>query len=310
MVGAAINGFGHDRAMHWTDIARRQAGVIRRGQLAVAGLSRDQIGHLLRRRVLTRTAYRGVYRVAGAPRSPDSEAWAAVLGADAVLSHLSAAQWWDIPVEPDGMLHVVRRDRRRFTDVPGIRVHRTLLEPWAITTRFGLDLTTRVETLLDCLGWLPRSRARSLLDRAFQQAWLRPADIERRLDVQPGRWGNRALATLLRESQPGAEAESERRAQRLLRRAGICGWVGNLSLVLAGERFRVDIAFPDLKIAIEIDGWAFHRSKERRDRDNRKRNLLGRAGWIVLTFTWEDVVHHPDYFVDEVMSVVASRAAI
>jgi very-short-patch-repair endonuclease len=296
--------------MHWTDIARKQAGVIRRAQLGWAGLSGDQITHLLRTRVLTSTVFRGVYRVSGAPRGPDSEAWAAVLGAEAILSHVSAAQWWDLPVESDGKLHVIRRDRRRFTDVPGIRVHRTMLEPTAMTTRFSLDVTTKVETILDCLGSLPRPRSRSLLDRAFQQSWLAPADIERRLERQPGRWGNSALARLLRESQPGAEAESERRAQRLLGRAGVTGWVGNYPVVLAGQRFRIDIAFPELKVAIEIDGWAFHRSKERRDRDIRKLNLLARTGWTVLTFSWEDVTDRPEYFLEIVSSVLASRVAI
>jgi very-short-patch-repair endonuclease len=310
MAAGGPTSFGHHRAMHWTDIARRQAGVIRLSQLTSSGLSRHQTARMIRTRTLTPAGYRGVYRVGGAPRSPHSAAWAAVLGANAVLSHISAALWWDLPVESDGKLHVIRRDRKRFSDLADIRVHRTLLDPSAVTTRFGLEVTTKVETLLDCLGWLQRRTARSLLDRSFQQSWLRSADIERRLDEQPGRWGNRALAQLLRESQPGAEAESERRAQHLLRRAGIQGWVGNLAIALAGERFRIDIAFPALKIAIEIDGWAFHRTKERRDRDNRKRNLLAKAGWTVLTFTWEDIADHPDYFLGEVCSVLASRAAI
>ena len=244
------------------------------------------------------------------PANAANAAWTAVLAADAVLSHVSAAQWWDLPVESDGKVHVIRRDRRRFTDAPGIRVHRTLLDPGRITTRFGLDVTTKVETLLDCLGCLPRRDARSLLDRSIQQSWLTPTDIERRVREQPGRWGNRQLARLLRESRPGAEAESERRAQRLLRKAGIAGWVGNYALLVDGNRFRIDIAFPEAKIAIEIDGWAFHRTKERRDRDMRKLNLLTNAGWRVLTFSWEDIVDRPGYFIEVVTSVLASRAAM
>jgi very-short-patch-repair endonuclease len=164
--------------------------------------------------------------------------------------------------------------------------------------------------MLDTLGWLPLRDSRSLLDRAFQQKWIKPADIERRLEEQAGRWGNRRLAQLLRESVPGAEAESERRAQQLLRRAGIQGWEGNFPIVLAGNRFRIDIAFPELKIAIEIDGWAFHRTKKRRDRDNRKRNLLARTGWTVLTFSWEDIVDRPDYFLSSVAELLALRVAM
>jgi very-short-patch-repair endonuclease len=233
-----------------------------------------------------------------------------VLGSRAVLSYLSAAEWWQLPVPHDGRIHVTKHDRQRNAVHPLLKVHRTLLVPSAVTNRFCLPITTRTETLLDCLGWLQVRPARDLLDRAFQQRWLTPHDIDRRLDEQAGRWGNRQLARLLRESRPGAEAESERRGQKLLDQAGITGWVGNLPIVLGGERFRIDIAFAEQKVAIEIDGWAFHRDKERRDRDIRKANLLTQAGWRVLTFSWEDVNERPDYFIRAILSVLASRTAI
>jgi len=86
--------------------------------------------------------------------------------------------------------------------------------------------------------------------------------------------------------------------------------VGNYPVVISGSKFRIDIAFPDLKVAIEIDGWAFHRSKERRDQDMRKLNLLARTGWTVLTFGWEDIAERGDYFLELVQSVLGSRVAI
>ncbi|MGI8879411.1 MAG: hypothetical protein ACR2KJ_02660 [Jatrophihabitans sp.] len=79
---------------------------------------------------------------------------------------------------------------------------------------------------------------------------------------------------LPRDLRPGAEAESERLLQRLLDRAGIRGWTGNLAVVVEGRRFRLDIGFPDQRVAVEVDGWVFHRTKERRDADTRRDNLL------------------------------------
>jgi hypothetical protein len=76
-------------------------------------------------------------------------------------------------------------------------------------------------------------------------------------------------------------------------------------ILLFGEHFRIDIAFPQLNLAIEIDGWAFHRSKERRDRDIRKANGLTRTGWRVLTFNWDDVIDRPRYFIDAILEVWA-----
>jgi very-short-patch-repair endonuclease len=296
--------------MHWTDLARRQAGALRRSQLTTIGLTADRIDHMVRSRLLLRSAHRGVYRAAGAPDSPDCQAWLAVLGARAVLSYLSAAAWWDLPVEPDGRIHVTRHERQKFATHRRIRVHRTLLVASSTTMRYGLDVTTRTETLLDCLGWLRTGAARTLLDRAFQQSWLDRRDIERRLDEQAGRWGNRQLARLLRESRPGAEAESERRLQRLLDEARIGGWKGNHPVVIAGRRFRLDVAFPEHRLDVEVDGWAYHRSKERRDRDIERDNLLTQAGWRVLRFSWEDVAHRPDYVVATIRSVLVTQPAI
>src|SRR3954469_4105528 len=121
--------------MHWAYLARRQAGVVRRSQLLTLGLTRSRIHHMLRSGRLIRTEHSGVYRAAGAPDSADSAAWAAVLGARAVLSYLSAADWWELPVASDGRLHVTRHERRKFATHRGIRVHRTLLVPSAVTTR-------------------------------------------------------------------------------------------------------------------------------------------------------------------------------
>ena len=122
--------------------------------------------------------------------------------------------------------------------------------------------------------------------------------------------GNRQLARLLRESRPGAEAESERRLQRLLDEARIGGWKGNHPVVIAGRRFRLDVAFPEHRLDVEVDGWAYHRSKERRDRDIERDNLLTQAGWRVLRFSWEDVAHRPDYVVATIRSVLVTQPAI
>lgn len=296
--------------MHWTDIARRQAGIITSQQLLKAGVSRWKIETLREKRTLEVTGFRGVYRVGGSPATPDSAAWLAVLASKSVLSYLTAADRWEVPVQPDGRIHITRFDRVAFTRHPMIKVHRTLLVPSAVTDRGGLTITTRTETILDCLGWLPVAKARSLLDRSFQQHWLTPSDIQRRLDEQSGRWGNRQLDRLKRECDPKAESEAERRGQRLLRRGGITGWIANFPILLCGEAFRIDIAFPELKIAIEIDGWAFHRSKERKERDERKANALAQAGWTLLKFGWDDVQGEGEYFLSSIASVLQLRTAM
>ena len=281
-----------------------------RRQLLALGLTRHEVDGLLRRGVLQATPYRPAYRAGGAPQTGDAQAWLSVLGSGSVLSYLSAAQWWELPVPSDGRIHITRRERARFRAPASVCIHRTLLCPAAITERFGLPITAKRETILDCLGWLTLPASRSLLDRSFQQSWLTRDDICRRVDEQSGRWGNRRLVRLLRESRPGAEAESERLLHLILESAGITGWTPNLPVVLDGHRYRIDVAFADLKIAIEVEGWAFHRFREQRDHDLEKLNSLAAHGWTVLVFNWAHVKDDPDYVIRKVCSVLGARPAI
>jgi very-short-patch-repair endonuclease len=52
------------------------------------------------------------------------------------------------------------------------------------------------------------------------------------------------------------------------------------------RRFRIDIAFPSARLAIELDGWQFH-AKFKGDftRHTARQNLLVKHGWRVLRFT-------------------------
>jgi hypothetical protein len=72
-----------------------------------------------------------------------------------------------------------------------------------------------------------------------------------------------------------ADSAAERLLVRILRDAGITGWV----LGYPFGSWRIDLAFPARKVAIEVDGWAWHVDAERFRNDRRKQNALVRAGW-------------------------------
>jgi very-short-patch-repair endonuclease len=291
--------------VEWTDQARRQGGIISRPQLIRLGLSSAAINGMLYRNRLKKTHSVGVYRVPGAPHSADAACWTATLATKSPLSYLSAAELWDVPVPGDDKLHITRFDRQRLVWPPGVRIHRVLLDTEAVTERRGLAVTTRTETLLDCLGWLRIGDARTLADRAKQQQWLTAADIERRLEHQPGRWGNRQLKALLTTMRDGAHSEAERRLHRLLRSAGISGWQANLAVAVAGGRYEIDVAFTSQKLAVEVDGYGSHSGREAFQRDRTKTADLAAAGWTVLRFTWADLVDRPGYVIARITSLLA-----
>lgn len=48
--------------------------------------------------------------------------------------------------------------------------------------------------------------------------------------------------------------------------------------------YEVDLAFPEEKIAFEIDGKAFHSSTDQKDHDARKNKFLTNRGWTVKRY--------------------------
>lgn len=58
-----------------------------------------------------------------------------------------------------------------------------------------------------------------------------------------------------------------------------------------GSRFEVDVALPELRIAIEVDGWQYHgRFKKGFHRDRKKDRMLTLAGWRTLRFTYREIM--------------------
>jgi very-short-patch-repair endonuclease len=73
-------------------------------------------------------------------------------------------------------------------------------------------------------------------------------------------------------------------------------------------QFRIDLAFPAAKVAVEVDGWAWHVDAERFRADQRKGNMLTRAGWQLLRFTWHSLDGSPAEVVAEIAESLAPAA--
>ena len=112
-------------------------------------------------------------------------------------------------------------------------------------------------------------------------------------------------------SSPRAERgpEAERDAVRLLPAGRITGWTSNLPLDLPGfGRAVLDLAFPAHRVAVEIDGWAFHRDVDRFRRDGLRQNEVVIGGWRVIRVTWYDLQEDPHYLADVVRRALAAAA--
>lgn len=56
---------------------------------------------------------------------------------------------------------------------------------------------------------------------------------------------------------------------------------------------RPDLVDTDLRIVLEADSFTWHGGRARLARDARRYNALVLAGWLVLRFSWEDVMGEP-----------------
>ncbi len=93
---------------------------------------------------------------------------------------------------------------------------------------------------------------------------------------------------LLRKRLPGyepGESDLEMRVLRAIVGSNLPEPCQQHTVTLAGRRCRIDLAYPELKLAIEVDGWEHHRTRSAFDADRARENDLVAAGWRVLRFT-------------------------
>jgi very-short-patch-repair endonuclease len=69
--------------------------------------------------------------------------------------------------------------------------------------------------------------------------------------------------------------------------------------------FILDFAFPDAKLAIEVDGEHWHSSSKDRRRDRIKDKVLKKAGWEVIRFSENEVLSNCSGCVDKIERTVS-----
>ncbi|MEA2291007.1 MAG: hypothetical protein QOF17_27 [Solirubrobacteraceae bacterium] len=275
-------------------LASAQAGVVSRSQLLLLGLSPRAISWRVRVGRL-HSIHRGVYSVGHRVLGVEGRWMAAVLvcGADAVLSHASAAAAWDLrPAAAAIDVTVPLRCRVRR---PGIRSHRSgTLTADLVTAHRGIPVTTPARTLLDLAAIGVRGRPlERLLDRAELLRLVDFADVRAALDRHPGRPGAAALGALLSRYAAGSTVTRSELEERFL---GLCDRYAlprpDVNRRIDGG-IEVDFLWPGARLVVEVDGYAFHRSPTAFEEDRARDVALVLAGYRVLRFTWTQVTRRP-----------------
>ncbi len=89
---------------------------------------------------------------------------------------------------------------------------------------------------------------------------------------------------------------AELRLHRILRDAGITGWVANRPIEIRGRVLWPDVRFLGTKLVIEFEGREVHNDPAHFLSDRERQNLFESVGYHVLRFGWEHL-DQPDYVV-------------
>jgi hypothetical protein len=296
----------------YSDIAARQLGLVTRRQLTELGTTRSAVGHLLATGRLE-SVRRGVYRVAGAPEHWRQRVLAAclALGVTARASYRTAAALVAFDGFPCHGIEITVAPGHRSRQ-PGIIVHESNCDrPGHRSIIDGIPTTSVARTLADLSWILPPWRVGQLLDDAIRRRLVTLAAYERvarDLSAQ-GRRRSTVTRAVLDERVPGhepGESAGEQRIARLLVAAGLPRPVAQHHVRVRGRTYRVDLAYPEAMLAIEYDGWEYHRGRSAFDRDRARANDLEVIGFTVLRFTSSS----PDAtVVDTVRAVLGRRSA-
>ncbi len=231
---------------------------------------------------------------------------AAVLacGADAVLSHGSAAALWGIGSEWHLIEVSVRR--RSWPRRRGLKIRsRPALSADDVTVHRRIPVTSPERTILDQAA-TPISD--SSLERLVNEAdAARGIDFDFRVlrrycDVRVGEPGVRRLRRLL---DPETFRLSDSELERLFRPLAIAAGLPQPLTKVFVNGYEVDFYWPDLGLVVEADSLRYHRNAIKQSRDLRRDQVHTASGLTTLRFTHWQVAHEPGH----VEAILASTRA-
>lgn len=287
-------------------LARDQHGIIGRGQALALGFSRHQIQRRMAGGEWVPVAP-GVFRHRAVARGWSGEVLAACLSTHGVASHRTAAVLWDLDLVRRGTPEVTIARGRKLRR-PGLIVHEsTQIDRVDLVLRGPIPTTGIERTLLDLSAVVGDTTVLAAVDSARRKGLTTWAAMDAALGrhARRGRGGvqrfRRVLERLTGEPTATLSGWSWQVAQ-LLRASGLPDPRREFVVRDLAGRFvaQVDLAYPDVRLVIELDSVAFHDNARAFVADRRRWNELTALGWTPLSFTWSDFRDRPQLLVQRV----------
>ena len=297
---------------HITEVIQHGSGIASRQEL-LAHVPATVLDGFVGRRALTRL-FPHVYCLRD-QRIDDHLLLRAALrhaGPGAALSHTSALAVWGV-LDLRRPVHLTVDQSVRRAGSPELVVHRRLRfrpEPPQCVVRHGLFVTDLARSLVDSWPLLPTGDRRPLLLDTARRRLVTASELTDALAERPNVGGHRTLAQAIDLVHDGCESELEALGVLgVFRHRSLPPSTGQYRLRVPDGAFRLDRAWPEVKLAVELDGARHHTSPEDRSRDLARDTALAAHGWVVLRFTYADVRRDPDTVRSRVLEVYRMRAA-
>jgi very-short-patch-repair endonuclease len=173
----------------------------------------------------------------------------------------------------------------------------------------GLRCLRPARAVADLVRLLPMVEAVVVADAAWRGGVCDADALRDELVTHEGLRGVVQARRVLALADPRAESPPETRLRLALCSAGLAP-VPQFVVLDAHGRFlaRVDLAIPELRLALEHDGRAVHEQADVFTADRRRQNALVAAGWTVLRFTAADLRSGAAPAVAQVLAVVRAAA--
>ena len=266
------------------------AGPFTISQARAWGVTRKMIEVAVQQRVLVRL-FRGVYVRADVELDVVGRAQAAalVVSPHAVVCDRTAAWIWGVDcfayreLDSEPPLETCTLRGHRATRRPEVRGRSRDLRARDWVEVGGVRVTTPLRTALDLACSQRRRTALAVLDRFMREHGITLAEMVRELPRYVRRRGVIQMRELVRLADPRAESEGESWTRLEIIDHGLPVPQPQYWIVIGGvPTYRLDLAYPKAKVAIEFNGEEFHTSDEDKEADARRLKWLEEHGWVVI----------------------------
>lgn len=276
----------------------------------------DHLDRALRRGELVRILPR-VVTWAGRQNSHEIRARAALAfaGPNARLSHVTAAERWGMTV-PDSAkdhVHVVIPRPQQNRTSGFVVVHRLGQSDTAAVPmlRRGLPVVDAIPALIGSWAILDPADRRDVVIAAARQGIVSATAILEATAEWSQLRGRLELRQLAADLAAGAQSELEIFGlHKVFEHPSLPRPRRQFPVLAGGRRYFLDLAYPDIRLGIELDGATYHSSRADRERDLRRDAQLAVEGWQIVRVTYRRLTSDPEAVRRELVQIIATRRAL